>query len=62
MANWKTLLIPPKNFAFFTFTEAQKTFYKTTLKLKKLEFYFFGTNLLTMSENFKAEKFKFSNF
>ena len=24
--------------------------------------WFFGTNLVTMSENFKAEKFKFSNF
>ena len=61
MANQKTLLIPPKNFAFFHFYWGSKNLDKTALKLKNLE-RFFGTNLVTMSENFKAEKFKLSNF
>ena len=42
MADQKTLLIPPKNLAFFNFTEAQKKIDKTALKLKNLEFYFFA--------------------
>ena len=42
--------------------QGSKNLDKIALKLKNLEFYFFGTNLVTMSDNFKAEKFKFFNF
>ena len=53
MNNQKTLIIPPKNFAFFTLTEAHKTLIKWQKKL------FFFTNLVTLSDNFKAKNINF---
>ena len=42
MANQKTLLIPPKNFAFFTLTKAHKTLIKQPKNSKNYFFIFWG--------------------
>ena len=63
MVNQKTLIILHKKLGLFHFYWGSKNLDKTALKTKnqKFYFYFFDTNLVTTPENFKAEKYQFSN-